>query len=56
MCIRDRWKGPQTKEAIIEIVKAGKGAMPAYSKEISSEAELESLAQHVLTLSSGAKK
>ncbi len=50
------WKGPQTKEAIIEIVKAGKGAMPAYSKEISSEAELESLAQHVLTLSSGSKK
>ncbi|NBX17317.1 MAG: cytochrome c [Proteobacteria bacterium] len=46
------WSGPQTREAVIEIVKSGKGAMPSYGKEISSEAELGSLADHVLSLRS----
>lgn len=50
------WKGPQTSGAIIEIVKNGKGAMPAYSKEITTDGELESLAQHVLSLRSEQSK
>jgi mono/diheme cytochrome c family protein len=50
------WKGPQTKDSVIEIVKAGKGAMPAYGKEISSESELEALAEHVLSLRTEGKK
>ncbi|MFZ9520386.1 MAG: c-type cytochrome [Silvanigrellaceae bacterium] len=47
------WKGEQTTSAIIEIVKNGKGAMPAYGKEISNEAELSALADHVLSLRGG---
>lgn len=49
------WKGPQTESAVIDIIKNGKGAMPAYGKEITEPAELESLAQHVLSLRSKGK-
>lgn len=44
------WKGPQTREGVIDIVRNGRGAMPAYEKEISNEAELNSLADYVLSL------
>jgi len=44
------WKGEQSVVAITEVVKNGKGAMPAYGKEITSETELSSLAQYVLSL------
>ncbi|MEN9826597.1 MAG: Cytochrome oxidase, cbb3-type, subunit [Pseudomonadota bacterium] len=46
------WKGEQTATAIVEIVKNGKGAMPAYGKEISTDAELAALADYVLSLRS----
>jgi mono/diheme cytochrome c family protein len=46
------WKGEQTTAAIVEIVKNGKGAMPAYGKEISTDAELAALADYVLSLRS----
>ncbi|NBW82605.1 cytochrome c [bacterium] len=49
------WKGEQTKTAIVDIVKNGKGAMPAYGKEISTDGELSALAEHVLSLRSGKK-
>lgn len=44
------WKGAREAAAIVEIVKNGKGSMPAYSKEISNEADLQSLAEYVLSL------
>jgi mono/diheme cytochrome c family protein len=44
------WKGEQSIVAITEVVKNGKGAMPAYGKEITSETELSSLAEYVLSL------
>ncbi|MEY3903593.1 MAG: Cytochrome oxidase, cbb3-type, subunit, partial [Pseudomonadota bacterium] len=42
------WKGAREAAAIVEIVKNGKGSMPAYSKEISNEADLQSLAEYVM--------
>ncbi|MEY4064908.1 MAG: hypothetical protein RIR26_1116 [Pseudomonadota bacterium] len=44
------WKGPQTTEAVVSVVKNGKGAMPAYGKEISDESDLKALADYVLSL------
>lgn len=44
------WKGEMTAAAIIEVVKNGKGAMPAYGKEITLDGELNALAEHVLSL------
>lgn len=44
------WKGEQSVVAITAVVKNGIGAMPAYGKEITSETELSSLAQYVLSL------
>ncbi|MEN9809587.1 MAG: Cytochrome oxidase, cbb3-type, subunit [Pseudomonadota bacterium] len=44
------WKGAREVAAIVEIVKNGKGSMPAYNKEISSESDLQSLAEYVLSL------
>jgi mono/diheme cytochrome c family protein len=44
------WQGDQTPEAIIATVTQGKGAMPAYKKEITSDVDLQALAQYVLSL------
>lgn len=44
------WKGPQTVEAVVDAIKNGKGAMPAYGKEITDEGELKALAEYVLSL------
>ena len=44
------WKGEQSVAAIVEVIKNGKGAMPGFGKEISSETELNALAEYVLSL------
>ena len=44
------WKGEQSVVAIVEVIKNGKGAMPGFGKEISSESELNALAVYVLSL------
>lgn len=44
------WKGEQSVAAIVEVIKNGKGAMPGFGKEITSEAELNAVAEHVLSL------
>jgi mono/diheme cytochrome c family protein len=44
------WKGEQNVAAIVEVIKNGKGAMPGFGKEISSETELNALAEYVLSL------
>lgn len=49
------WKGAREAAAIVEIVKNGKGSMPSYSKEISNESDLQSLAEHVLSLAQRGK-
>ncbi len=43
------WQGEQTVEAVITTVTQGKGGMPAYKKEITSDADLQALAQYVLS-------
>lgn len=44
------WKGEQTPDAIIATVVQGKGAMPAYKKEITLDTDLKALADYVLSL------
>ena len=44
------WQGDQTADAVIATVTQCKGAMPAYKKEITSESDLQALAQYVLSL------
>lgn len=50
------WQGEQTEEAIVSTVIQGKGAMPAYKKEITDEGDLKALAQYVLSLRKGQQK
>ena len=49
------WRAGQTKAEIIDIIKNGRGGMPGYGKEINSEAELDLLAEQVLSFARSGK-